>query len=270
MTKPKKTSNKASKAKVPTKAKATKAKATKAKAAKAKEKTPTKATATPIKSSSSSSSQQTQKIQYTQQQPTKEEKASRNLWLNSIVNDLVEKRQESKNRLPHDTYTKIVKDFKAMCPWLTKDMLRSRVRRRIEKIEKERKNQALGISTGASSKLPVAGIPPVHNPHTNQTLPQTQPKTNETTPSTAAFAAASTATATTTNPQDDHYLKQCMIPAKNEIVLLYAQESKKSREWGLYKKIHDQVKETRNLPESFNFPYTTAKKRIRRQKLIVH
>jgi hypothetical protein len=65
------------------------------------------------------------------------------------------------------------------------------------------------------------------------------------------------------------HIQLCAYEAKSEILDLYKQAKDDSMKSGLkrvrkgtFQKIHDDVKKKRNLPESFSFKFTAARKRL--------
>jgi hypothetical protein len=71
------------------------------------------------------------------------------------------------------------------------------------------------------------------------------------------------------NEEQISHLQDCFVSACHKITELYKEATIKTKEngksrnkKGLFNKIHNSVKASRNLPETFKFPYETAKKRI--------
>jgi hypothetical protein len=80
----------------------------------------------------------------------------------------------------------------------------------------------------------------------------------------------------TTNETIEH-IHKCENEACSEITNKYIQLMKESKKRGdkrlapgSYSKLHDEVKSKRNLPETFLFPYNTARKRIKNHTKLDH
>jgi hypothetical protein len=186
---------------------------------------------------------------------SKEDRKKRDLLLTPIVELLFQqKMSDPDHKLPYDAISNVVKVYKRSYDWITKDMLKSRLRRKYAKHKASLNN--IQNETASITTAPV----------------DTLASTNTSTP-------CSTSTATNDRKRggrpigSDHdsllHLEKCEYEAKAEIVDLYQQAKQLSKAKGLkrvskgtFQSIHDDVKKLRNLPDTFDFKFTAARKRI--------
>jgi hypothetical protein len=175
--------------------------------------------------------------------PTKlspEEIEERNLLIEPLVQSLFLQKLQIKNkRIPRCEYMKIVTKYQKHFKWISIDTLKQRVKRKFKKykLEQERKE--------VTEKANVADVvsPPIN-------------KGGRPVGTTAAAKVHTTA---------------CMKAAKSEITDLYEQMIKEKNEKegknrasnGSFQSLVQKVKTERNLPESFQFSYYTARNRLR-------
>jgi hypothetical protein len=127
--------------------------------------------------------------------------------------------------------------------------------------------QALSPSTNhTNNTISTTTLPSSNNnPSSNPT--DTPNSTVATLTSTVATLIPSRSRPVGTTLGNISLINKCIISAQAEITHLYHQELIKARELGkpcvskgTYKKIHDNIKIERNLPENFEFPYNNIKK----------
>jgi hypothetical protein len=166
----------------------------------------------------------------------------RNLIINPLVESLFTKKLNStNNRLGRDEYTNIIKKYKSYYPWITEDIIKQRIKRKFNNYKKKNQiEQHASTTTIVSTPTRNKGGRPIG----------------------------------TTDDLKRH-TSLCLSAAKSEICDIYTIELKKRSEMGCsrgekgsYNKIFNEVKSRRNLPDSFKFPYSTAKKRMRTKTLL--
>jgi hypothetical protein len=173
-----------------------------------------------------------------------ESKEKRDLVMAPIINNLLSlKLKHPHHRLPHSELKNIVEIYQPHFQWLTLSLLKGRLRRKYAKFKH---NQTTTIAPSPTSP--------------------TTPEDITTTPTRPVGGRPTGSTSSSSN-----HLTKCLDAARSEITLLYQKavsESKKNgcvrTKPGTYKKIHEKVKVSRNLPTTFNFPYNSAKHRLLR------
>jgi hypothetical protein len=189
------------------------------------------------------------------------EKKKRELLLNPIIENLfIQKLASPKFKLPHDAISSIVSEYSVIHKWITKDILKSRLKRKFKKYtdnqsQKSQQNDTNIVGsydTRVQSFLTTASLSP------SQQIRDKIPRKKGGRPKGTSHACIS-------------HVKRCENEAKAEIVDRYKDVQREYKDRGKtrvgageYMKIHDSIKEKRNLPASFLFPYNTAKRRIQK------
>jgi hypothetical protein len=214
--------------------------------------------------------------------PTREERAIRKQILDPIVKKLLDKKLNSKSqRLSRNDLLNTLNLYKHSLPWLSLDMLKSKISRDYKK-----------ASSPTTAHLPLPSItstPPADAPTHMITTTTTTVTTTTTTEVSSRFIAVPPPPGVATNPDTSRkkggrpkgstiknsvHLNKCVTSAKNEIALAYyshmqyIKAANKKFERHAFKKIHDEIKKKRNLPDSFNMTYKAVTQRIRRGNII--
>jgi hypothetical protein len=176
----------------------------------------------------------------------KEEKRKRDLLMKQMIENLLNKKMNAPNhRLPNKTVTKLVDEYSSSYPWLTEDVIKGRLKRKYKQTSNINKHTQQQLSSQQKSTLLASS--------------QLSPSRNK------------GGRPKGTKLIDIEHLNRCTNEAKSEIVDEYVSLMKHTGARlpaGAYNKIHGDIKKRRNLPDSFLFPYQTAKKRIQRKTVL--
>jgi hypothetical protein len=189
------------------------------------------------------------------------ERKTRDLLLNPIIENLfIQKLASKQHRLPNDAISSIVSEYSVIHKWMTKDIIKSRLRRKYQKysILKKSQSQQSEKAMLSSYEDQVASFLSTTPSTPTQLLNEKIPRKKGGRPKGTSYASIS-------------HLKRCENEAKAEIVDAYMNIQARYKARGMkrvgageYLKIHNNIKQKRNLPDTFEFPYNTAKRRIQK------
>jgi hypothetical protein len=183
-----------------------------------------------------------------------------------VSNLVSQKMNAEKHRLKRSQYDNIVIRYKQTFPWLTKEMLKQRVKRSFNRALREQPLEAPRIYNNNNN----------NNNNEQEQQPQPQATIIQHTHQSDSTTAESVNVCKGGRPLGSTkkhavHVQQCINMAKVEICELYQQEMQVHKEFVhrsrtsnlVFKNIVERVKLNRKLPSHFTFSYSTAMDQIR-------
>ena len=186
-------------------------------------------------------------------------------FLQPYVDELVNLKLKEKKQLGANSYSTTISNLKAVgVKWITLDSLKSKVKRAYAKAVKKQNTPNTDSRLVCSTTPPPPGVLP-----------------SDTSRSTQQHVHKKGGRPIGTTIANQCFVQECIEEARNEITDLYYAEYVKVKQSetqrdafrsfnervtkGTYHLIHSKVVKDRNLPKTFNFPYDSCKKRIKRR-----